>query len=59
MTRVCIAGTAMLLVCALSAADLDGQAGPARSPQSYTSTTTAILVDVIVRDNLGATGGCL
>jgi len=38
------------MVAGVCAADLGGQAAPARSPQSFTSTTTAILVDVVVRD---------
>jgi hypothetical protein len=41
------------MMASLRAVGLDGQAGPVRSPQSFTSTTTAILVDVVVRDRNG------
>jgi VWFA-related protein len=53
MTRACVLGGLVLAAVGLCAADLDGQAGSARSPQSFTSTTTAILVDVVVRDRGG------
>lgn len=53
MTRACVVGAVVLVVAGLCATGLDGQAGSARSPQSFTSTTTAILVDVVVRDKAG------
>jgi VWFA-related protein len=53
MTRGCVAGVAVVVMAGLRAVDLGGQAGPVRSPQSFTSTTTAILVDVVVRDKAG------
>ena len=54
MRTACVAGAATLVLAGIAATDLDGQAGSSqRAPQSYTSTTTAILVDVVVRDKAG------
>jgi VWFA-related protein len=52
MTRRCVAGVVLFLAGTWTAS-LAGQSGPPRSPQSYTSTTTAVLVDVVVRDKGG------
>ena len=52
MTRACVAG-AVIVLAGMGATHLAGQGGTARAPQSYTSTTTAILVDVVVRDKSG------
>jgi VWFA-related protein len=53
MTRTHVAGVAWLLAAVLGTAPLAGQAGTAQSRRSYTSTATAILVDVVVRDRHG------
>jgi VWFA-related protein len=53
MTRACVVGGLVFAAAAVCPVPMDGQAGPARSPQSFTSTTTAILVDVVVRDRSG------
>jgi VWFA-related protein len=52
MTRALVAG-AVIVLAGMGATHLAGQGGTARAPQSYTSTTTAILVDVVVRDKSG------
>jgi VWFA-related protein len=52
MTRARVAG-AVIVLAGMGATHLAGQGGTARAPQSYTSTTTAILVDVVVRDKGG------
>jgi VWFA-related protein len=54
MRTACIAGAATLVLAGIAATDLAGQAGSSqRAPRSYTSTSTAILVDVVVRDRRG------
>jgi VWFA-related protein len=51
-TRVTI--SAALVLAGIGGRELTGQAGPApQTAHSYTSTTTAILVDVVVRDKKG------
>jgi VWFA-related protein len=50
MPRGCIAIVIALLIAGLR---VGGQAPPVRSPQSFSSSTTAILVDVVVRDRSG------
>ena len=49
MTRACV-GVIVLVLTGMGAA---GQAGPPRAAQPYTSTATAILVDVVVRNKSG------
>ncbi|MGH9372096.1 MAG: VWA domain-containing protein [Vicinamibacterales bacterium] len=54
MTRYPVVVAAVLLLAGIMGSDLAGQAGdPLPSRQSYLSTTTAILVDVVVRDGKG------
>jgi VWFA-related protein len=45
--------SAAIALALTSQAGLSGQAGRSPAPQSFTSTTTAILVDVVVRDKNG------
>jgi VWFA-related protein len=52
MSRGCVAAIVLALA-GTWATSLAGQSGAPRAPQSYTSTTTAILVDVVVRDKSG------
>lgn len=46
-------GAATLLLAGIGAIGLAGQAQSPRTPQPYTATSTAILVDVVVRDGRG------
>jgi VWFA-related protein len=51
MTRIRTA--ALVLLLAAPWANAAGQAGPPRAPQSFSTSSTAVLVDVIVRDGHG------
>ena len=54
MTRSCVAVAAALLLSGMDGSELAGQAGAApQTSHSYVSATTAILVDVVVRDGKG------
>ncbi len=54
MSRFCAAIVAVLLSAGMGTADLAQEtAGPQRDRQVYRSATTAILVDVVVRDKQG------
>ncbi len=52
MSRGCVAAIVLALA-GTWATSLAGQSGAPRAPQSFTSTATAILVDVVVRDKSG------
>lgn len=51
--KACFGCAAAIVVLMTGAAQPAGQARPAQPPQSFNSTTTAILVDVVVRDRKG------
>ncbi|MEO6238629.1 MAG: VWA domain-containing protein [Vicinamibacterales bacterium] len=47
------AGAALVVLAAIAPAGIAGQAQARRPPQSFTASSTAILVDVVVRDSRG------
>ena len=53
MTRACFGCAVPIVMLLMGTADPAGQAPKSPAPQSFNATTTAILVDVVVRDRRG------